>query len=204
MNSSGLYRDITDFAHTAPPWVQSAFEVWTEYGLLLFGALFISVWWRARTRRSPRVMALAVLAPLATAVGYVVSESLKSVVDEERPCRAVAGAAAPLIACPATGDWSFPSNHSAIAGAAAVALALAVRGLALLAVPLALLMAFSRVFVGVHYPHDVGVGLLLGGAVAALVVLALTGPISTITAAMRASGMRAAVWFTGPGPARQG
>ncbi|MFD3700202.1 phosphatase PAP2 family protein [Streptomyces sp. NPDC058646] len=204
MNSSGLYRDITGLAHTAPPWVQSAFEVWTEYGLLLFGALFISVWWRARGRRGPRALALAVLAPLATAVAYVVSESLKSVVDEERPCRAVAGAAASLIACPPPGDWSFPSNHAAIGGGAAVALALAVRRLALLTVPLALLMAFSRVFVGVHYPHDVAVGLLLGGSVAALAVLALTGPTSTITAAMRASGMRAAVWFTGPGTARQG
>lgn len=203
MNSSGLYRDITDFAHTTPSWVRSAFEVWTEYGLLLFGALFIAVWWRARGRPGNRAVALAVLAPPATAVAYVASESLKSVVDEERPCRAVAGAAASLIACPPVGDWSFPSNHSAIAGAAAVALALAVRRLALLAVPLALLMAFSRVFVGVHYPHDVALGLLLGGAVASLVVLVFTGPISTITAAMRASGIRAAVWFAGPGPARQ-
>ncbi|MDX3537020.1 hypothetical protein PV721_22120 [Streptomyces sp. MB09-01] len=44
-------------------------------------------------------------------------------------------------------------------------------------------------------------GLLPGGSVAALTVLALTGPISTIIAAVRASGVRAAVWFTGPGPA---
>lgn len=139
VDTSGLYRDITDSARSAPGWVQSAFEAWTEYGLVLFGLLFIAVWWRARTQDGPR----------------------------------------------------------------AVALALAVRRLALLTVPLALLMAFSRVFVGVHYPHDVVVGLLLGGSLAALFVLALTGPISTITAAMRASGGRAAVRFTGPGPARQ-
>ncbi|MGW0395659.1 phosphatase PAP2 family protein [Streptomyces sp. NPDC003042] len=202
MDSSDLYRDITDFAHGTPPWVRSAFEVWTEYGLLLFGLLFIAVWWRARGQGSPRVMALAVLAPLATALTYVASELVKSTVDEERPCRAVAGAAASLISCPAYGDWSFPSNHAAIAGGAAVALALAVRRLALLTLPLALLMAYSRVFVGVHYPHDVGMGLLLGASLAALVVLAFTGVISRITAAVQASGIRAAVWFTGPGPAR--
>ncbi|MET9885965.1 phosphatase PAP2 family protein [Streptomyces sp. NPDC006430] len=203
MSTSDLYRDITDSAHWAPGWVQSAFEVWTEYGLLLFGVLFAVVWWRSRARHDPRAVALAVLAPLATAVAYVASEAVKSGVAEERPCRAVVGAVASLVPCPAPGDWSFPSNHSALAGAAAVALTLAVRRLALLTVPMALLMAFSRVFVGVHYPHDVAMGLLLGGSLAALVVLALTGPLTTITTAMRASGGRAAVWFTGPGPARQ-
>lgn len=212
MDSSVLYRDITDLAHSAPPWVRSAFEVWTEYGLFVFAFLFAAVWWRARkpvgadsdlgAGSDPRTVALAVAAPPATAVAYVASELVKSTVDEERPCRAVAGALAPLISCPAAGDWSFPSNHSAIAGAAAVALALAVRRLALLTVPLALLMAFSRVFVGVHYPHDVAMGLLLGASLGALAVLALTGPLRAVVCAVRASGIRAAVWFTGPGPAR--
>ncbi|WP_436319203.1 phosphatase PAP2 family protein [Streptomyces virginiae] len=125
MDTSGLYRVVTGFAHAAPVWVQRAFEIWTEYGL---------------------------------------------------PCRAVAGAAASLVRCPPPGNWSFPGNHATVAGAAAVALALAVRRLAPLVVPLALLMALSRVFVGVHYPRDVALGLLLGGSVAALLVLALTGP----------------------------
>ncbi len=52
---------------------------------------------------------------------------------------------------PPSGDHSFPGNQAAIAGAAAVALVMAARRLAPLVVPLALLMAFSRVFVGVHY-----------------------------------------------------
>ncbi|MBT2471707.1 phosphatase PAP2 family protein [Streptomyces sp. ISL-66] len=204
MDSSGLYLDITDFARSTPAWVRSASEFWTEYGLFAFGVLFMAVWWRSRSCPDPRAVALAVLAPLATAVAYAVSELVKSSVDEERPCRAVAGAAASLITCPATGDWSFPSNHATIAGAAAVALALAVPRLALPAVSLALLMAFSRVFVGVHYPHDVALGLLLGASLAALTVLALTGPTVRVVAAMRASGIRAAVLITGPDPARQG
>lgn len=202
MDSSGLYLDVTDFAHSTPAWVQSAFEFFTEYGLLVFGALFIAVWWRSRGARDPRTVALAVLAPFVTALAYVASELVKSSVDEERPCRAVAGAAASLIKCPATGDWSFPSNHATIAGGAAVALALAVRKLVLLTVPLALLMAFSRVFVGVHYPHDVGMGLLLGASLAALACLALAGPATRIITAVRASGGRTAVLITGPDPAR--
>lgn len=202
MDSSGLYLDVTDFAHSTPAWVQSAFEFWTEYGLLVFGALFTAVWWRSRGARDPRTVALAVLAPFVTALAYVASELVKSSVDEERPCRAVAGAAASLVKCPATGDWSFPSNHSTIAGAAAVALALAVRKLVLLALPLALLMAFSRVFVGVHYPHDVAMGLLLGASLAALAVLALAGPATRVVAAVRTTGGRTAVLITGADPAR--
>ncbi|WP_327263782.1 phosphatase PAP2 family protein [Streptomyces sp. NBC_01232] len=203
-SSSGLYRSVTDFAHRTPSWVQSAFEIWTGYGLLLFGVLLAAVWWRSRRRSGPEAVALAVLAPVATAVAYGASEFVKSTVAEERPCRAVAGAAAPLVPCPGPGDWSFPSNHAVLAGAAAVALTLTVRRLALLTVPLALLMAFSRVFVGVHHPHDVAFGLLLGGSVAALVVLALAGPAGALVAAARAGGTPAARWFTGPGPARRG
>ena len=193
-----LYRDIIDFAHTTPSWVQHLAELWTEAGLLLFGVLFVVAWWRSRTGDT-RAIALAVLAPLATAVGYVVSESLKSVVDEERPCRRVADAAASLVPCPPTGDWSFPSNHAAIAGAAAMALALAWPRIALLTVPMALLMAFSRVFVGVHYPHDVLTGLVIGAVVAAAVMLLLVRPAGSLLGTMRMSRTPLVVWFAGPG-----
>ncbi|MFE9486634.1 phosphatase PAP2 family protein [Streptomyces sp. NPDC006641] len=193
-----LYRDITDFAHDMPSWVQHLAEIWTELGLLVFGVLFITGWWRARNQ-DDRALALAVLAPVATAFGYVASEVLKSMVNEERPCRSVAGAAASLVTCPPAGDWSFPSNHSAIAGAAAVALTIARPRLAWLTVPMALLMAFSRVFVGVHYPHDVAVGLVLGSVVSAVVVVALRRPAQSLARTVRGSGAPVAAWASGPG-----
>src|SRR5690606_6286507 len=65
------------------------------------------------------------------------------------------------------------SNHATIAGATAATVVLLSRRLALLAVPLALLAAFSRTFVGVHYPHDVLAGLLLGAVVAVTATLLL-------------------------------
>ncbi|MFE7619497.1 phosphatase PAP2 family protein [Streptomyces sp. NPDC057496] len=193
-----LYRDITDFAHDMPSWVQHLAEIWTELGLLVFGVLFVTGWWRAR-RQGDAALALAVLAPVATAFGYVCSEVLKSVVDEERPCRTVAGAAASLVTCPPTGDWSFPSNHSAIAGAAAVAIAVARPRLAWLTAPMALLMAFSRVFVGVHYPHDVAVGLLLGAAVSAATIAVLNRPARALARTVRDSTAPVAAWASGPG-----
>jgi membrane-associated phospholipid phosphatase len=193
-----LYRDVTDFAHDTPTWFQHLAEVWTELGLLLFGVLFIVAWWRAR-RGDPRALAIAVLAPLVTAVAYVCSELLKSAVDEERPCRAVSGALTSIVECPAYGDWSFPSNHSTIAGAAAVGLALAWPRIAALTLPMAVLMAFSRVFVGVHYPHDVLVGLLLGAALAFLLVRLARRPVARVAEAMRGSSTGVVRWFAGPG-----
>ncbi|MFJ3906653.1 phosphatase PAP2 family protein [Streptomyces sp. NPDC090025] len=201
--SDGLYLDITTFAHTTPHWLRTSVEVWTELGLVLFGVLFVAGWWRMR-RADAAGMALALLAPLATAFGYVVSEGLKSLVDEERPCRAVAGAPEALVACPPHGDWSFPSNHSAIAGAAAVALVLSWRSgsrwlTASLALLMAVSMAFSRVFVGVHYPHDVVVGLLVGGGVAFVVMKAGARPTGALVGAARTSGQGAVVWCVGRG-----
>ncbi|GAA1375150.1 phosphatase PAP2 family protein [Streptomyces beijiangensis] len=198
-SDSWLYKDIVDFGHSTPHWVQKLMEMWTEVGLLLFGVLFVAVWWRARQSDS-RAMALALLAPVGTAVAYVISEVVKSMIDEERPCRAVAGAAASLIACPADGDWSFPSNHATIAGAAAVGIALAVPRLGWFTVPLALLMAFSRVFVGVHYPHDVLVGLLLGAVVSFAAAKGLGRPVRSLVETMRTSDTAVVTWFTGPGP----
>ena len=43
-----------------------------------------------------------------------------------------------------------------------------------------MLAAFSRVFVGVHYPHDVAAGALLGALIAALVTPLLARPAAEV------------------------
>ena len=69
-----------------------------------------------------------------------------------------------LLETPAT--YSFPSGHATVAFACATVLALAVPRLAALLYALAALIAFSRVYVGVHYPGDVLAGAVLGVALA--------------------------------------
>ena len=59
-------------------------------------------------------------------------------------------------------DVSFPSGHAATSFAGATVLALAHRRAAVPLYLLAALIAWSRVYVGVHYPGDVLVGAVLG------------------------------------------
>lgn len=155
-----LYRDVTSLARHTPDWLHALAEYGTDAGLVLLAALFAAAWWAA-PRRAPVVAGAA-----GTVAAYGLSELLKAWVERERPCRAVRGAAEPLADCPPPGDWSFPSNHATIAGAAAVALALAWPRITAWVLPFGALLAASRVFVGVHYPLDVAAGLALGAAVA--------------------------------------
>ena len=65
-----------------------------------------------------------------------------------------------LIAAPK--DHSFPSGHTSAAFASASALALCRSRLAVPAAVLAAILAFSRLYLYVHYPTDVFAGVLLG------------------------------------------
>ncbi|MEV5764217.1 phosphatase PAP2 family protein [Micromonospora sp. NPDC052213] len=174
--SAEWYRDIVDFAADTPQPVQWFAGHFTEAAILLLGALWL-VAAVSRLGGGPRSRAYALVTPVAVVLAYGCSEALKVVVDQERPCRAVATELAIIAGhCPPTGDWSFPSNHSTIAGGLAVATLLLSRRVGLVAVPVAALAAFSRTFVGVHYPHDVVVGVLLGALVTALLTPLLARP----------------------------
>jgi membrane-associated phospholipid phosphatase len=198
--SADLYREITEFAQGTPSWVHSAADVGTDAGLLLFGVLFVAGWVRARGLDA-RAMGLALAAPFAMVSAYLVSEVSKTFIQEERPCRAVAGAVH-IAACPAPGDWSFPSNHATIAAASAAAIVVAWRATAPLVLPLAALMAFSRVFVGVHYPHDVAAGFLVGVVVAPTAALVLVLALRPLVEALRGAAVGAVLLGAGPSAPR--
>lgn len=91
---------------------------------------------------------------------------LKNLVGRVRPYEVVEGL---RLLIEKQHDWSFPSGHTASSFAAAVVI---VRNLPKwFGIPLmilAVLIAFSRLYVGVHYPTDVLVGLISGTAIAVL------------------------------------
>jgi undecaprenyl-diphosphatase len=117
--------------------------------------------WRAHRDRLPLVIG----ASLGVGVAYALSEGMKVVLAQGRPCARWDGAAH----CPPAGDWSLPSNHATVAFAALVVIGLATRSASAtwVAGGLGVLAATGRVLEGVHYLHDVALGALLGMVVAA-------------------------------------
>lgn len=69
-------------------------------------------------------------------------------------------------------DWSFPSDHATAAAAiAAIFLIKGLKGRGVLLSVAALLIAWARVFVGIHFVFDVVGGALIGLIAAAVVAL---------------------------------
>ena len=129
-------------------------------GLLEATGVVVALWLlRAGRGRSALYLAVAI------GGGQLLSLVTKAVVHRTRPC----ALAAPVQHCPA--GYSFPSGHAIAASAGYLALAVVVvpmlagrlRRLAVgVALVVPLLVAASRVVLGVHYLSDVLAGLALG------------------------------------------
>ena len=95
--------------------------------------------------------------------------ALKNLFARPRPCW-LDESVPLLIARPR--DYSFPSGHTMAGAIGATILTAADRRFGWAAIPLAVLIAFSRIFLFVHYPTDVLAGILLGTLAALLTYFA--------------------------------
>lgn len=93
-----------------------------------------------------------------TLVALVGNMGLKPLFDRLRPCDIMGFTLLP--ACPP--DPSFPSGHTAASFASAAVLWLRRSAFFQPALVLAALIAFSRLYLFVHFPTDVMAGILLG------------------------------------------
>ena len=85
---------------------------------------------------------------------------LKNIIGRVRPYDAVSGIE---LLVPVLSDFSFPSGHTLVCfEAATVLLKREKRSVGITALILAVLVAFSRLYLYVHYPSDVIAGILLG------------------------------------------
>lgn len=178
------------------PWLHAVVLAYASYGVVLFGLLLLLGLLYAR-HRSSAALAAAGWAGLATVLAVALNQPLGQRVGEARPYAVHPGLL--RLASP-TADFSFPSDHCVMAGAVAVGLLLVSRRLGLVAVVLAVLMAFARVYIAAHYPWDVAAGLLFGAGVALLGWLALRLPLTWATERLRGQwGLRSL--FTRAAPA---
>ena len=110
-----------------------------------------------KTRRVGCVLAAALLidAVLCTLL-------LKPLVARVRPCDILTEV---QLLIPHPDDFSFPSGHTAASFASVTALWLAgKKQWAMAALPVGVLIAFSRMYLCVHYPTDILGGVILGAA----------------------------------------
>ena len=120
--------------------------------------------------RNRSVMPVAAGA-VAAGIAWVLVHVAKSLADRPRPYEVVANAV--LRQEPAHGT-SFPSSHTAVTLAVAIALVpFLARPLAAVGVGYAVLVGWSRVYLGVHYPLDVLAGAGIGMATGGVILLAL-------------------------------
>lgn len=130
----------------------------------LYALLFILLLWKGGKagRWCALLLALAVLIadPLSSRV-------IKEEVARTRPCRELTDVRL-LVGC--GGGKSFPSSHAVNNFAGLVVFGWFFRRWVWWWLAMALVVGFSRIYVGVHYPFDVLGGALIGMAVGAAVV----------------------------------
>jgi len=190
------YRSVNEFARDTS-WAHGVVANYANWaGLILLALLLIAGWLLGRRRPdAPRLTATAFLVGVGAVLALLANQAIGPAVARTRPCHGLRHVEV-LLHC--ASDSSFPSDHAMIAGAFAAGLILLDRRIGTAALLLALLLAFSRIYVGVHYPSDVAGGLAIGAAVGVLVVLTLRQAATTVASRLLHTPLRPLIVSGGP------
>jgi membrane-associated phospholipid phosphatase len=161
IGDAGDFLLINRFARRTE-WLHGPMTFLAEQGLVLFVVLIAIGWFVSRRRGDMPALAATAWAGFGTLIAVGVNQPIVNAVHERRPYTSLPHV---LVLVGRSADFSFPSDHATMAGAVAMGLVFVDKRLGIIAWIAAALLAFSRVYVGAHYPHDVVVGLALGAAV---------------------------------------
>ncbi len=144
-------------------WTQATFALVSRLGDgWLWGAVAVALVIAGGDGALPTVLGMMV----AAAAGMPLYVLLKRWMARPRPCAAAGSGLQALV--PALDLYSFPSGHTLHAVAFTVVVLGHYPGLGWLLVPFTVLVALSRVVLGLHYPSDVLAGATLGSLLGSL------------------------------------
>ena len=170
---SALEREAFDavnhLPHTAAP------ELWIVMQAGSFPAVFVTAG-LALVARRPR---LAVALATAGTATWLLAKVVKQVVDRGRPQVFLHDV---VVYGPAASGLGFPSGHAAVAACLmTVAGPYLTRPARVIGWVAVLLVTFTRMFVGAHFPLDAAGGLFLGWTVGSVATLIAGRPAGTVT-----------------------
>lgn len=165
---SALFRLVN--LNQWPPWLDevmlfiSAKAPWLTVG----GAFLLFVLWQRKRQLYGMLLLLIASISMADLVTY---QLLKPGFQRLRPCYQEPDVRLLTPSCGS--DYGFPSNHAANSAAIATIVTLSSRKLLLsgVAIVAALLVGFSRTYLGVHYPLDIVSGYVVGAMLSLLLWL---------------------------------
>ncbi len=162
--ATALDARLFGFVNDVPSWAASFLTPLSK--LFLPAGLFVVIAAAAVYVTIRNRSALPVLVGAgAGALAYLLANLAKAAADRPRPYQVVADA---VLRQPAAHGTSFPSSHTAVAVATVIALLpFLPKALTGPVIAYAVLVGWSRIYLGVHFPLDVmggaGVGMVVGG-----------------------------------------
>jgi membrane-associated phospholipid phosphatase len=151
------------------PVFDAIMPLFADNGLFAPAIVALAVWLLFKGGARGRLLVLMLILVLAYGDSLIINP-LKKAVDRPRPHTVVAEA---ILLVGEGRSGSMPSSHTSTWCAAALVAFCCYRRSWRFMVPLVLLVGFSRVYVGVHYPGDVLAGAILGLGYAAAGLWAL-------------------------------